>query len=673
MPPKKRISPKRTRKSSGVKKKATIVKKKTSAKKRKARKKAKKPLLKRLFRLFAIAAIWGCIIGSVLLAYYLHDLPSTDKLTKSTGNYQIRLLSADGKLITKLGDLYGEELNYKDIPDNLIHAVIATEDRRFFDHFGFDIIGFARAMVTNIRAGRIVQGGSTISQQLAKIVFLSPKRTLKRKVQELMLAFWLEYKYSKKQIMTMYLNRVYMGAGYFGVDAAARGYFAKHTRELNLNESAMLAGLLKAPSRYSPFSNKDLAKKRATQVMVNMVSAGYITMGDAIDIGSTVRTRPRKSDSRYYFSDWLASEIPDYIGIIDSDLEIVTTLDMRLQNYAEEAIRNGLNIQGKARNAGQAALVAMSPRGEVLALVGGKDYRKSQFNRAIQAQRQPGSSFKLFTYLAALEAGYLPTDIFEDKEIDIDGWAPKNYDGKFRGPISMKYAFSHSINTIAVALTEKIGRSKVIKKAREMGITSHLKPLPSLPLGTNEVNLLEMTQAYAHLPNEGMKVSAYGIKEIRRSDGSIVYKRRGSLSSRVIEKKIVAKMNILTKAVMEEGTGRRSKLIRDTAGKSGTTQGFRDAWFIGYTPQIVTGVWVGNDDNSRMDGVTGGGLAGKIWKNFMTKSHKTLKPLSIPTEVSWFSWFDSEWVDDGDSKERRTFWDNIMSSLEDDKNTNSQE
>lgn len=634
---------------------------KPAGKKNPARK--RRSVIRRTIRFFTLITIWTLIIGIILVGYYLHDLPSTDKLTKSTGNYQIRIVSADGELITNMGGIYGSELNYNEIPKNLIDAVVATEDRRFFEHFGFDIYGFARAMYTNIKEGRIVQGGSTITQQLAKIVFLSPERTLKRKVQELMLAIWLEHRFTKKQLMTMYLNRVYLGAGYFGVDAAARGYFGKETRNLNLNEAAMIAGLLKAPSRYSPFADEELAKKRATQVMVNMIDAGYISVADAINVGSVIRTRAKSSNSRFYFSDWLASQIPDYIGIIDSDLVITTTLDLRLQKYAEEAVNDVLLNQGAGRNANQSALVAMSPRGEILAMVGGKDYSKSQFNRATQAQRQPGSSFKFFVYLAALKAGYLPSDLFVDQEIEVEGWKPENYDGVYKGDITMKEAFAYSINSVAVQLSEMVGRFKVIKQARELGIDSPIKPLPSLALGTNEVNLLEMVQAYSHLPNEGFRVEAYGIKEIKTKDGRIIYKRRGSESSRVVDPKVVAEMNKLMKSVMEEGTGRRSRLLRETGGKSGTTQDFRDAWFIGYTPQVVTGVWVGNDDNSPMDGVTGGSLAGQIWKKFMTETLSNIDPVSIPTSTSWFNWF--KWGgDDAESEKRRTFWDKIMDKIE---------
>lgn len=656
--PKKRKPTKRTTRGSKVN---TKKKPRKSAPKRK-KKKQKKSLLLRLFRFATMCAIWASIAGFLLLIYCLHDLPDTEKLTKNVGNYQIKVISVDGEIITTLGNLYGEDLKYKDIPPHLINAVLATEDRRFYYHYGFDIYGFARAMFANIKAGQIVQGGSTITQQLAKIVFLSPERTIKRKIQELMLALWLEYRYSKEQIITMYMNRVYMGAGYFGVAAAAQGYFGKQTNKLTLSEAALIAGLLKAPSRYSPFSNKELAKKRATQVLVNMVDAGYISVAEAIDVDTTIRTRTKITSSRFYFTDWLAGQIPDYIGIIDSNLEIHTTIDLRLQKYAEDSINEVLKIQGEARNANQAAVVVLSPRGEVLALVGGKNYSQSQFNRATQGQRQPGSSFKFFVYLAALEAGYLPTDLIEDKEIEIDGWAPKNYDDEYRGQVVLKNAFAHSINSVAVQLSESVDRRRVIQKAKQLGISSNLKALPSIALGTSEVNLLEMTQAYAHLPNEGYRLRAYGIKEIKTSEGATIYKRHGGHGGRVLSKKIVAKMNELMKHVMEEGTGRRSKLLRQTAGKTGTTQDFRDAWFIGYTPQIVTGVWVGNDDNSPMDGVTGGSLAGQIWKKFMTKTHQNINPLAIPTKTGFFGWF--QWADDADDAERRTFWDNIMDSIE---------
>ncbi len=642
--------------------------KKTRTPKRKTRKSTKRKqqraLLLKLARYGFLAGIWGCIALLALLLYYIHDIPSTKKLSEETRSHSIRILSADHQLIAQIGSTYGSELQYEDFPQSLINAVIATEDRRFFRHSGVDIIGLARAMWVNIQAGRIVQGGSTLTQQLAKIVFLSPERTIKRKVQELLLALWLEHNFSKEELITLYLNRVYLGSGYYGVDAAARGYFGKKAGALNLGESALLAGLLKAPSRYSPHSNIDLAEKRTTQILINMIDTGYITVGDATKATLKVKAKEKRNRGAHYFADWIREQIPDYVGIVDSDLTVITTLDWQLQQFAERTLRDTLTQVGDKMQASQAALIAMSPQGEIVTMVGGRDYAKSQFNRATQAQRQPGSAFKLFVYLAALEAGYTPTDVLDDEEITIDGWTPRNYHGEYEGKMTVKDAFAHSVNTIAVKLSENAGRNNVVHTARRLGVESSLHTNPSIALGSSEVNLMELTQAYAHLANNGFIVRHYGIKEIRTIAGETLYKRQGSYSERVLSRRIVPYMNRLLVAVMQNGTGRYVRLLRESAGKSGTSQGFRDAWFVGFTPQIVTGVWVGNDDNSPMDGVTGNKIPGRIWQQFMRRALHNTAPQAIPIHRNpfWSLFGGKEEKDYEEQRER--FWEHIAEEAE---------
>ncbi len=579
-----------------------------------------------------MAAVCGAVVIGGLIAWYGSGLPDISRLDGLTRRPSVTLLSADGTMLATFGDLYGAPVQLHELPPHLPQAVLAVEDRRFYSHFGLDLWGVTRAVLANLRAGRIVQGGSTITQQLAKNLFLKPERTIRRKVQETLLALWLERRFSKDQILTIYLNRVYLGAGTYGVEAAARRFFGKSARQVSLYQAAMLAGLLKAPSRYNPVSDRELAAARARWVLAAMVDAGYLTPERA---AAAERQPPWLATSalgqgRRYFADWVLEQVSSYVGYSDRDLTVVTTLDPRLQRLADAQVAAVLAGPGKKAGAGQAALVGLAPDGAVKAMVGGRDYSESQFNRATQALRQPGSAFKLFVYLAGLEAGLEPDDTMMDAPVAVGGWHPRNYDGRYYGEVTLRGALARSLNSVAVRLTEQVGRDRVIAAARRLGITSELRPEPSLALGASEVTLIELTAAYAVLANNGVGVWAYGIREVRDDRGRVLYRRSGSGPGRVIALDLLARMNDMLGAVVAWGTGRGARLDRPMAGKTGTSQDFRDAWFIGYTADLVTGVWIGNDDGQAMKDVVGGGLPARLWRSFMAEALKGLAIRPLP-------------------------------------------
>lgn len=572
-----------------------------------------------LLRWTAVLAIWSGLIFSGILAYYAWDLPDLEKLETPSRRPSVTILASDNSVIATYGDLHAGAVRFNQVPPYLVQAIIATEDRRFFDHFGVDVFGIARAAVTNLIAGKVRQGGSTLTQQLAKNLFLTPERSLGRKVQELLLAFWLEARFTKQQILTIYLNRVYLGAGTYGVGAAARRYFGKSIREVSLREAALLAGLLKAPTRYSPFRNRKLGLKRADQVLANMVAAEFLTKRDAAAAqNERMQFAGRETGSgARYFADWLLERAAGFVGRTDQDLVIKSTLVPRLQKIAENRVTGMLNKIGASKNVGQAALVSLTPTGAIRAMVGGRRYVASQFNRATQALRQPGSAFKLFVYLAALEAGLRASDMVVDSPVTIKGWRPRNYSGRYLGRITLRDALAKSVNTAAVKISEKVGRQKVVKAAERLGITSKLKGHPSIALGAGEANLLDMTAAYAVFANRGYSAWPYGIIEIRDGANKILYRRSAVGTGRLVRAEAVEGMQEMLREVVTSGTGRRARLNRPAAGKTGTSQGFRDAWFIGFTAELVTGVWLGNDNSTPMKKVSGGSFPATLWKDFM--------------------------------------------------------
>lgn len=602
-------------------------KKKTSTKK-----KAAQPFrLQRLFMWLATLMVWGGILLAGVLVFYAYDLPDVDKAMEVDRRPGLTLLSADGHVIATSGDLYGEAVQIHELPDYLPQAVMATEDRRFYNHIGLDVIGLARALVTNVMSGAVRQGGSTLTQQVAKNLFLSPERSIKRKVQELLLAFWLEYKFTKDQIFTLYLNRVYFGAGTYGVESASRKYFSKSARHLSLYESALIAGLLKAPSRYNPAANPKLSEERTAVVLQNMVNAGYLTPAQAKSAKNQKNrvmqsAKPHKSGR--YFADWVMEQVSDYVGPLKKDLRVITTLDMGLQRIAENRMRTMIN---KARqNVSQGAVVALAPDGAVRAMVGGMSYSQSQFNRATQARRQPGSVFKPFVFLAGVKQGLRADSVMTDQPLSIQGWKPRNYDGKYRGDITLETAMAQSVNTVAAQIGRQVGFGRVVDTAHDLGITSDLKSHPSVTLGTSETTLLELTAAYGPFANGGYGIFPFGIEEIRDKSGQVLYRRAGGGSGRIMNDAHLGEMNKMMRAVMTYGTGKKANINRDVAGKSGTSQGFRDAWFIGYSADLVLGVWMGNDNESPMRQVSGGSLPAELWGQIMGQAHDGLPPKPLP-------------------------------------------
>ncbi len=581
-----------------------------------------------VLRWLLITFIWLVLLSSMAVTWSLLNLPETESIQISR-QPSITFLDKDGRIIASYGDIYGRSIKFNSLPKNLINAVIVTEDKRFFNHFGIDIKGIFRAAYINIKKGRIVQGGSTITQQLAKNLFLTPERSFTRKLHELILSLWLELRFSKKQILSIYLNRVYLGSGTYGVQAASEKYFNKKVEDLNLYESAVIASLLKAPSRYNPIANKDLSQKRASLVLENMAKNKMITTTKVNEAKynnekySKFTTPPK---STRYFIDWLLPRVKAYVGEINEDLIVRTTLDVKLQKIAEDSLNK---ITTKYPSADQSALVGLDLNGGVIAMIGGRDYGDSQFNRVTQAKRQPGSAFKLFVYLAGIENGFSPDDLVIDSKININGWSPKNYKDKYLGEVSVKDAFSKSINTVAVKISENIGREKVIKMAKLMGINSPILNSPSLALGTSEVNLLELTAAYDVLANSGNGIFVHGIRSIENTEGKNLFTRKIQGPGRILDSRTVGTMTQMMEETIRSGTGKKAKINRPAAGKTGTSQSLRDAWFVGFTSSIVVGVWFGNDDDSPMEKITGGTAPAVLWSDFMQKAHTNIQPRAL--------------------------------------------
>jgi penicillin-binding protein 1A len=619
------------------------------AKKRSTRVKSKMPVYPRyrkgrrdggFFSLVTKLLRYGAIAAIVLLAWFSWGLPSIEELNKFTKAPSILIKAEDGQIIGSSGDIYGDYVPYEQLPVSLIDAVIATEDRNFYYHFGIDPIGLARATAANIAAGRVVQGGSTITQQVAKNVFLTPERSMGRKIREMLLAFKLEWRFTKNEILSIYLNRIYLGAGSYGIDAASKRYFGKPAQEMTLSDSAIIAGLLKAPSRFSPTNSPTLARQRADQVLVNMFDAGYLNKEQSDkareELTKSMNSGKKNAKSALYFSDWILDQLPEYIANVEEDIIVTTTLRTDWQLMAEKAISEALEKDGEAYKIQQAALLSLTPDGAIRAMIGGKSYGESQFNRATQSLRQPGSSFKLFVYLAGLEAGLTPSSLVEDAPVSIPvhrgTWTPKNYTGRYLGTITLREAVTDSINTVAVQVSEMAGVDRVINVARRLGITSNLDPVPSIALGATEVSLLELTTAYAHLAANGALVTPYGISEITNTDGKLLFRYQPTRTGRALSSGVVGMMNDMLMSVVTSGTGRGAQFGRPVAGKTGTTSDYKDAWFMGYTPNLITGVWVGNDDNTPMKKVTGGMIPARIWKAFMVEAMANMPVQNIPTQ-----------------------------------------
>ena len=581
----------------------------------------------------ALVLAWGLIFGGVFFSRFLSSLPDVNALLAHGPSQDITLLDDQGRLIARRGLTQGAMVQVGELPKYVPDAFIAIEDRRFRDHLGVDPVGLVRAAMENMAAGHVVQGGSTLTQQLAKNLFLDPGRTLERKLQEAMLAVYLESRYSKDQILTLYLNRVYFGAGATGIEAASERFFNKHASELTLPEAAMLAGSVKAPTKYNPLTDTDASETRAQTVLRAMEDAGLIDDRARREAQGTRPHVVRGSghEGGGYFTDWIVSQIPGYVHDINDPIVVETSFDLDAQNEAERAVEAGLAAQGDKLNAGQAVLVAMTPDGAVRAMVGGRSYQQSPYNRATEAVRQPGSAFKPFVYLAAFEHGHAPGDMMNDAPVNIHGWKPEDYEGKYEGEMSLTHAFAKSSNSIAAQLTAEIGPRIVARTAHRLGITANLDINASLALGTSAVTPLELTGAYVPFANGGRGIVPFGIQRVRTRAGKVLWTRQGSSLGAVMSPANAAAMTALMVETVTTGTGKAARLDdRPSAGKTGTTQDFHDAWFVGFSGDLVCGVWIGNDNNEPMRHATGGGLPAHIFKTFMESAEEGLpaKPLA---------------------------------------------
>jgi penicillin-binding protein 1A len=595
-----------------------------------------------LFALFiywgVIATVWAAVAGAGIVAYEATRLPPIDALALPKRPPNIAIFDETGVLLANRGDTGGAAVRIADLPPYLPKAFVAIEDRRFYAHWGVDPFGVLRALFHNLSSGGMVQGGSTLTQQLAKNLFLTQERTISRKIQEAILALWLEHKYSKNQILELYLNRVYFGSGAYGVEAAAQKYFGHGARNVTLPEAAVLAGLMKAPAKLAPNRNPTGASERAQIVIAAMLEEGFISdaMAKLALIHPAQAIRDQNTNSVNYAADFVMDTLVDTIGAIDEDIIVSTTLNVALQSAAEKALTEELNRKGAAFGVSQGALIAMDPDGAIKALVGGRDYAESQFNRAVLAKRQPGSAFKPFVYLAALEAGLTPNSVREDAPVNVKGWQPENYSHAYYGPITLTQALSLSLNTVAVRLGLEVGPKAIVRVARRLGIVSDLSANPSLALGTSEVTPLEIVTAYAPFANGGIGVQPQIIWKVKTTSGKLLYQRKGASNGRVIDSNYVAMMNRMMQETLLTGTARKAALPGwQAAGKTGTSQDWRDAWFIGYTGHVVAGIWLGNDDDSPTKKASGGNLPVEIWSRFMRDAHQGVPPQPLPGGEFW--------------------------------------
>ncbi len=574
--------------------------------------------------------------GSVLtLAMALPSFEATKGEWRSRGDLAVTFLDRNGNDIGKRGINSSDAVPLDQMPDILIKAVLATEDRRFYEHHGVDIFGTLRAVYEDARAGAVVQGGSSLTQQLAKNMFLGNERTIERKIKEAFLAVWLDANLSKDEILKLYLDKAYMGGGAFGVEAASLFYFGRSVKNIDLPQAALLAGLFKAPTRYAPHVNLPAARARANDVLTNMVEAGFLTDGQVIGARrhpAAIVEHGNEPGAPDFFLDWAYEQVKAVANGAERVLFVRTTIDLGMQRAAQDSVESTLRQSGAQYNVKQSALVSLETDGAVRAMVGGRDYGESQFNRATNALRQPGSSFKPFVYATAMANGFTPQTVIQDAPICIGDWCPQNYGGGYSGAMTIATALARSINTVAVRLTQSVGRQPIIDLAHKMGITNELPLVRSLPLGVDEVSVIDMAASYGAFATGGYKVTPYAFTEITNSRGDVLYDRRDHMQppQQVLEQKVVAAMNSMLVNVPEWGTGVKAKLdgIR-TAGKTGTTSDYRDAWFVGFTGNFATAVWMGNDDFKPTKLLTGGILPAQIWHDYMTYAHRgvTLKPI----------------------------------------------
>jgi len=594
---------------------------------------ATRSALRRLIYWSLVLALWALIAVVGTIAFAVSTLPPIQTLEVPKRPPTIEIVGTDGRPLITRGEMSGTDISIKELPPYLPRAFVAIEDRRFFSHFGIDPIGLIRAAAANVLRRGVSQGGSTITQQLAKNLFLTQERTLWRKMQEVVLALWLERRFSKTEILELYLNRVYFGSGAYGVEAAAQRYFGKPAREVKVAEAAMLAGVVKSPSRLAPSRNPDGAERRARAVLAAMTELGFVTetMAKSALAQPAHAIKTAGTGSLNYVADWIMDVLDDLVGRVEQDLVVETSIDPTLQAAAEKALTDELALKGQKLDVAQGALVAITPEGAVRAMVGGRNYAESQFNRAVAAKRQPGSAFKPFVYLTALERGLTPETVREDKPVALKGWKPENYSREYHGPVTLTQALALSLNTVAVRLTLEVGPRAVAKTAYRLGIASKLDANPSLALGTSEVSLIELTCAYAPFANSGNATMPYVVARVRTRAGKILFTHAPQKLGRIIEPRHIAMMNAMMRETLVSGTAQRAQLPGwAAAGKTGTSQDFRDAWFVGYTGHLVTGVWLGNDDSSPTKKATGGALPVDIWSRFMKVAHQGVPVASLP-------------------------------------------
>ncbi|WP_298883272.1 penicillin-binding protein 1A [uncultured Bradyrhizobium sp.] len=587
----------------------------------------------------AVLSLWGVIAVIGVVIWVGAHLPPIQSLEIPKRPPTIQIVGVDGTLLAQRGEMAGANVSLKDLPPYLPKAFIAIEDRRFYSHFGIDPIGILRALVTNLLHRGVSQGGSTLTQQLAKNLFLTQERTIARKLQEAELAIWLERKHSKNEILELYLNRVYFGSGAYGIEAAAQKYFGKPAKNVTIAEAAMLAGLVKSPSRLAPNRNPEGAEQRAQVVLAAMADAKFITEAQAqASIGHpSYNVKPVGAGTVNYVADWIGEVLDDLVGQIDDSIKVETTIDPKLQAQAEAAIIDELAAKSVKFNVSQGALVAMTPDGAVRAMVGGRNYSESQYNRAVTAKRQPGSSFKPFVYLTAMEQGLTPDTIRQDAPIEVKGWKPENYTHEYFGPVTLTQALAMSLNTVAIRLGLEVGPKNVVRTAHRLGISSKLEPNASIALGTSEVSVVELVGAYAPFANGGFAATPHVVTRIKTLDGKLLYMRQPDEHNQVIEPRYVGMMNTMMRETLISGTAKKAEIPGwQAAGKTGTSQDYRDAWFIGYTSNLVTGVWLGNDDNSPTKKATGGGLPVEVWTRFMRAAHEGVQVAALPNlQTSW--------------------------------------
>ena len=610
----------------------------------------------RIIKAGVITALLGVMVLGIFVAIARGEIDSFEDLKASPNGQMIRVRAADGTVIQSLGPSFGRWLDIDQLPSEMKDAMVAVEDRRFYIHPGVDPIGITRSLYVRAIDGRWTQGGSTITQQLARNIYLNSNKEFGRKIREVILALAMETKFSKDQILELYLNKVYFGGGAYGVDAASRKFFDHGAEDLSLAEAAIIAGLVKAPSHYSPTADAQAAIDRATVVVGVMQDAGMISAAEAAQVkpADVKMAKQQPQDSVRYFTDWVLPQLDGLIDETEKPIDVWTTLDLKMQRAATAAI--AANVPRGA----QGALVSIDRDGAVKAMVGGTDYVTSNYNRAVTAVRQPGSAWKLFVYLAALEAGLRPEDMVEDKPVEIEGWQPKNSNGQYAGEISLRTAFAYSKNTVAAQLGQEVGTSSIANMARRFGITTPINTQPSMVLGTSETRVIDMTQAFASVGSNGRSITPYGISKVTTIDGEILYSAKPARSVQLVEDWVAGAMTDLMQTAVATGTGRAANIGRPVAGKTGTTSSNKDGWFLGFSSGLTTGVWMGRDDARSIGGLEGGRAPAQAWAAYMRVAVSGRPVENFATEVTFPEQLEGEDFLLGEGEEGMLFDENGM-------------